>query len=51
MSVSNWLSELECLRIRYSELGVVHDVGDMSAIEKWGLYRFLKRYGIIYGTD
>ena len=51
MSVSNWLSELECLRIRYSELGVVHDVGDMSDIEKWGLYRFLKRYGIIYGTD
>ena len=51
MSVSNWLSELECLRIRYSELGVVHDVGDMSDIEKWSLYRFLKRYGIIYGTD
>ena len=51
MSVSNWLSELECLRIRYSELGVVHDLGEMSDIEKWGLYRFLKRYGIIYGTD
>ena len=51
MSTSNWLCELECLCIRYSELGVVHDVGDMSDIEKWGLYRFLKRYGIIYGTD
>ena len=51
MSTNHWLLELECLCIRYSELGVVHDVGDMSAIEKWGLYRFLKRYGIIYGTD
>ena len=51
MSTSNWLCELECLCIRYSELGVVHDLGEMSDIEKWGLYRFLKRYGIIYGTD
>ena len=51
MSTNHWLLELECLRIRYSELGVVHDVGDMSDIEKWGLYRFLKRYGIIHGTD
>lgn len=51
MSTNHWLMELECLCIRYSELGVVHDVGDMSAIEKWSLYRFLKRYGIIYGTD
>ena len=51
MSTSNWLCELECLCIRYSELGVVHDVGDMTAMEKWGLYRFLKRYGIIHGTD
>lgn len=51
MSVIHWQLELECLCIRYSELGVVHDVGDMTAMEKWGLYRFLKRYGIIHGTD
>ena len=51
MSVNHWQLELECLCIRYSELGVVHDVHDMTAIEKWGLYRFLKRYGIMHGTD
>ena len=33
MSTSNWLCELECLCIRYSELGVVHDLGEMSDIE------------------
>lgn len=51
MSASNWLVELECLCIRYSELGGGHDLCDMSLDEKWGLYRFLQRYGLVnYGS-
>ena len=50
MSTANWILELECLCIRYSELGVVHDLGEMSLLEKSGLYRFLQRYGLSHGS-
>lgn len=51
MNDNQWLIELEEMCIRYAELGVLHDLTEMNDAERWGLYRFLKRYGIIHGAD
>lgn len=38
----NWLHEFEMLCARYSGLGITPDIADLSLVEAWGLYCWLK---------
>lgn len=43
MNNLDWLERLQCLSARLSYLGIGADLAALSAIEAWGLYRFLSR--------
>jgi hypothetical protein len=41
--MNHWMQHLECLAIRFSDLGVTSDLASMTIVELWAVYRFLKR--------
>jgi hypothetical protein len=43
MNDENWLERFYTLVVRFSYLGLEGDIGALSLIELWGLYRFLSR--------
>ena len=47
MSNLNWLGELNCLFMASSMLSNMYDINEMSVMQKYSLYRFLKRGGVV----
>jgi hypothetical protein len=43
MNNESWLDRLQMLSIRFAHLGLCSDIGSLSVIEAWSLYRFLSR--------
>jgi hypothetical protein len=43
MTAPAWVDRLQCLAIRFPELGIGADLAGLSAADLWGLYRFLSR--------
>ena len=47
MSNLNWLSELNCLFKSSCSLSGMYDINEMSIVQKYSLYRILKRGGVV----
>jgi hypothetical protein len=39
----DWMRKLYHLMYRFENLGITADIAAMSAVEAWGLYRYLSR--------
>ena len=43
MHSETWMVRLQCLTVRFSDLGIGADLATLSIVEAWGLYLFLSR--------
>ena len=43
MTPPDWLERLQCLAVRFPQLGLGPDLAGLAAADLWGVYRFLQR--------